>query len=335
MGATFFHSYLFAFCFWSSFALGASALLMIYHLTGGAWGKAVEPVLIALTRTIYATAVLFIPLYFGTGKIYSWAVSPEMMSAKEKAQSIYLNPFAYSLRSIFYFVAWSILAYFLTAWSVRLRKTPDDIQTQIKVKRLSAGGLVLYGFTVSFASIDWVMSLEPSWYSTVYGMVYTVAQGLSAFALILFLLPRFTENLPKKVIKDLANILLAFIMLWAYVSFVQYLIIWSGNIPEEALWFNHRRHGGWGYVITLIVSFQFAGPFIFLLFKDLKTNVKRLSQIGLLILLIRIIDVFWLIMPAFHPLTWTIHLTDFFAFIVVGAAWIMSFRWTWRREIHA
>jgi hypothetical protein len=334
MGSIFFHSYLFAFCFWSSFALGASALLMIYQLTGGAWGKAVEPVLIALTKTIYATALLFIPLFFGIDKIYSWSVSPETMSAKEKAQSIYLNAFAYSARSVFYFAAWMVLAYFLTKWSTKLRNSPEDLRTQEKVKRLSAGGLVLFGFTVSFASIDWVMSLEPSWYSTVYGMVYTIAQGLSAFALVLFLLPRFTKNLPTKVLKDLANILLAFIMLWAYVSFVQYLIIWSGNIPEEALWFNHRRHGGWQYLITVIASFQFAGPFIFLLFKDLKTNVKRLSQLGLFILVIRSIDVFWFIMPAFHPLGWSVHLSDVLIFAVVGVIWLTSFRWTWRREIY-
>jgi hypothetical protein len=335
MGTLFFHSYLFAFSFWSSFALGALALLMIYQLTGGAWGKAIEPLLIAMSRTIYAVALLFVPLAFGVDKIYRWSAFSSSLIAREKDQSAYLNLFSFSIRSIFYFFIWSVVAYFLTRWSERLRTNPGELSTQVKVKRLSAGGLVVYGFTVSFASIDWVMSLEPTWSSTIYGAVYTIAQGLSSFAFILFLLPYLTENLSKKVLNDLANILLAFIMLWAYVSFVQYLIIWSGNIPDEALWFNHRRHGGWGYLVTLIASFQFSGPFIFLLFKELKTNIRLLSKIGLLIVLIRAIDVYWLIMPAFHPESFTLHLSDPLVFVVVGLLWILSFRWSWRRGLHA
>jgi hypothetical protein len=333
MSTLFFHSYLFGFCFWSNFALGASALLMIYQLTGGAWGKAIEPILIAMTRTIYVTAALFIPLFFGINQIYTWATSVNSHTPREQAQAFYLNPLSFSVRSVIYFILWGLVAYFLARWSDRLRIAPDDLHIREKVKRLSAGGLVLYAFSVSFASIDWVMSLEPSWYSTVYGMVYGVAAGLSAFAFVLFTLPYFSHNVSKKALNDLANILLAFIMFWAYVSILQYVIIWSGNIPKEALWFNHRRHGGWGYLITLIASLQLAGPFLLLLFKDLKRDVKVLSTIGLLLLSIRTVDMFWLIMPAFHPEGWTIHLTDFWVFAAIGAVWILSFKWIWNRSL--
>jgi hypothetical protein len=282
-----------------------------------------------MTRTIYAVAVLFIPIIFGIDKIYAW---------NNPAQHIYLNASAFSARSIFYFLAWGIVAYFLCRWSEKLRRSPEDHRTREKIKRLSAGGLVLYGFTVSFAAIDWVMSLEPSWYSTVYGLVYTIAQGLSAFAFILFILPRvYRKSAPpsKKALNDLANILLAYIMLWGYLSILQYLIIWSGNIPAEALWFNHRRHGGWEYLITGIATLQFAGPFIFLLFKDLKRNIQLLSSVGLFMLVIRIVDVFWFIMPAFHPSGWTVHLSDGLMFSAVGGAWILSFVWAWKRTAHS
>jgi hypothetical protein len=238
---------------------------------------------------------------------------------------------AYSVRSIFYFAVWCGLSFFLVRWSEKLRKDKFDSKTRSRIKALSAGGLILYAFTVSFASIDWVMSLEPSWYSTVYGMVYFVSQAMTAFGFVLFLLPRVSKNVSTKALNDLGNILLAFIMFWAYISFLQYLIIWSGNIPEEAIWFNHRRHGGWQYLITLIALVQFAGPFLFLLFKDLKKNVVLLGYLGLGVLLIRVVDVFWFIMPAFHPEGWFIRLSDGVLFLLIGCLWCLSFKWSWQR----
>jgi hypothetical protein len=221
---------------------------------------------------------------------------------------------------------WGILFHFLTKWSLKLRKTPNDEKLRKNLKSLSAGGLVLYGFTVSFSSIDWVMSLESQWYSTIFGMLYAVAQSLSAFALVLFLLPYSRKEISKKAMNDLGNILLALIMLWAYLSFVQYLIIWSGNIPEEASWFNHRSHSGWQYVITFIACLQFLGPFILLLFKDLKTNIKVMSRVGFALVIIRGADVFWFIAPTFHSDRFSVNAFDLGLIATIGIVWVFSLR---------
>jgi hypothetical protein len=328
MKSLFFQSYLFSFLFWSHLGIGSMPFLMMYHLTGGAWGKVVESTLIALTRTVYAVALLFIPLLFGLDKIYPWANHSLLLTPRMKDQAIYLNPAFFSIRAGIYFLIWSCLAFFLVRWSERLRSHPDDLQIRNRLKNLSGGGLVLYGYTVSFAAIDWVMSLEPSWSSTVYGMVYVLTQCLSAFAFVLFQLPKTSVPLPKKALNDLGNILLAVIMLWGYVSILQYVIIWSANIPEEALWFNHRTRGGWQYLITCLVALQFAGPFIFLLFKELKRNEVLLRRIGLALLLVRVFDVYWFVMPAFHPEGFVVHPITLGVWVLVGAVWLGAYRWS-------
>jgi len=324
----FFQSYLFSFIFWSSFPFGALALLMIYQLTAGEWGDAIAPALIALTRTLYGTAVLFIPLGWGVESIYSWANPARILTTQLSPNITFLNPFAFRMRSVVYYVIFGLLSYFILRWSEKLLRDPEDQATRSKIKALAAAGLILFAFTISFASIDWLMSLEPTWSSTVFGMVYAAAQVLGALSFVLLILPTVNDNVSPKALNDLGNLLFAVIMFWAYVSFLQYLIIWSGNIPKESTWFNHRSRGGWQYLILIIALFQFSAPFLLLLFKKIKRNPRPLSLVALLILLVRVIDVLWFVMPSFYPKKVELFSQLITSFFAVGGVWCALFAWS-------
>ncbi len=300
-----FRAWLVAFNLCLGIALGSLVVLMLQYLTGGTWGFVIRRPLEAATRTLPVLTLLFVPLALGLGDLYAWA-QPARVEADEELQhkAPYLNVGFFLIRAAAYFVIWNGLQFLLNRWSAR-QDTSRDKRLDDRCQGLSAAGLVLYVVTITFASIDWVMSLEPHWYSTIYGAMLGMGQVLSgfAFAIAMFLLLADRPPLDAVAIggnlRDLGSLLLAFVMVWAYLSFDQFLLIWAGNIPEEVTWYISRIEGGWVYVALSLVLFNFALPFVLLLSTDLKRNRRALAGVALLVVGMHLVDLFWLIVPAF------------------------------------
>lgn len=329
----FFRSFLLALLFWLAIALGSLALLMVQHLSGGAWGLLLRRVLEAATRTLPLLALLFIPLAFGLHHLYEWA-RPEIVAEDPLLQhkAPYLNIPGYLGRFVAYFVIWIVLAFLLNRWSREQDQTSDP-QLLRRFRLLSGPGLALYGVTITFASIDWVMSLEPHWFSSIYGVLFGMGQVLSAYAFALAVLllladyPPLSERLNAAILRDLGNLLLAFVMLWAYLSFSQFLLIWSANLPEEIPWYLRRLSGGWQYLGLALALFHFGLPFLLLLSRDIKHDRRKLSAVALGVLGMRFVDLYWVMMPAFHPEYFVLHWLwlDAAALAGVGGVWLAVF----------
>ena len=331
--AQFFRSYLSAFLFWMGIALGCLAVVMLHHVTGGAWGLPIRRPLESGTRTLPLMLLFFLPIVVGAGKIYEWA-DPAAVAHDPilRHKSLYLNlPFFIS-RAALYFAAWLALAYFLNRWSADQDRTGDRPIAR-RLQLLSSAGLVAYGLTVTFASIDWAMSLEPHWFSTMYGVLFIAGQGLSAFAFIVALLvllagtPPLAGFVTQRHYHDLGKLMLAFVMFWAYVSFSQYLIIWSGNLPEEIPWYLRRLQGGWGWVGAALVVLHFVLPFLLLLPASANRNPRILGTVAAIVVLMRAVDVFWLTQPAFAGSRFRLHWMDILAPVGMGGLWLAAFLW--------
>lgn len=325
----FFRSYLLAFVFWIAFPMGALALLMLHHLTGGGWGFLIRRVLEAATRTLWLLALLYIPLVFGMSRLYLWAQPGGAGNPEVAPKAFYLNVPFFVGRSIIYFAVWLGLAALLNRWSLEQDSTGDQRYTA-RLAGLAGPGIVLYGFTISFAAIDWIMSLEPGWFSSIYGMVIIVAQVLVAMAFVILVARKLAEDSPIATIatpvrfNDLGNLLLAFVMLWAYFSFSQFLIIWSGNLPEEISWYVSRGRGSWAALAIVLILFHFAVPFFLLLSRSVKRH-RALSVVASLLIVLTLLDLYWLIVPAFYPAAPQIHWTDITLLIGFGGVWLWLF----------
>jgi hypothetical protein len=329
----FFRSYLFACVFWTGLALGSLAVLMLRYVTGGAWGVPIRRPLEAATRTIPYVALLFLPLLAGLPKLYEWA-RPEDVARDPILQHkrLYLNVPFFLARGVIYVAAWLLLAWFLNRWSDEQDRLPTP-QLNRRLQLISSGGLVAYGLTITYWSIDWLMSLEPHWYSTMYGVLLMAGQALSALAFavaVMILLARYkplSEVVSPEHLHDLGKLLLAFVMFWAYVAFSQYLIIWSGNLPEEIPWYLRRLQGGWGWFGLAMIVLHFSLPFLLLLSSEANRNPRILATVAFLIVAMRFIDLFWLIRPAFSPGHFHFHWLDLAAPIGVGGVWLAIFLW--------
>ncbi len=329
--AQFFHSYLLGFTFWAGIALGSLPLLMLQHLTGGGWGFVIRRVLEAATRTIPLILLLFIPIVLGAHWLYPWTDPAKIAESPVlKGKGAYLNLSFFSLRAAVYFAVWLALAFFLNKWSLEQDRTAERRFT--KWLRLLAGpGMVLFVFTVTFASIDWYMSLEPEWASTIYGFIFVASWSLSALAFVIAVMAMLSKYDPMKRIvaplhfHDLGKLLLALVMLWAYFAFSQFLIIWSGNLPEEIAWYLVRTHGAWGVTALAVIVLHFAFPFLFLLSRTLKRDPHKLVVVAVLILIMRFIDLLWMIAPAFTRERFHISWMDIVAPIAFGGLWLAMF----------
>ena len=263
--AEFFRSYLIAFLFWIGVTLGSLALLMVQHLTGGRWALVIRRILEAGSRTLPLMAVAALPILAGMKTLYSWS-RPGQTDPVILAKQSYLNPEFFIARMVFYFAVWFTLAYFLNKWSRQEDVGEAGLALWMRLEGFSGIGLVIYGFTVTFASIDWVMSLEPRWYSTIYGLLFMVSQALTAMAFSVTMLIWLSDRKPlSQVVKpaqfqDLGSFLLTFVMLWAYLEFSQFLIIWGGNLSDEIPWYLRRMEGVWGNVGLLSGHLEFFLP---------------------------------------------------------------------------
>lgn len=329
----FFRSYLVAWLYWVSIALGSLVLLLLHNLTGGAWGWAIRHLLLASASTLPLVAVLFLPIALGLDHLYVWADAEHVSHDPVLAHKApYLNPNWFWIRSAGYFVVWLVLLLFLrrTARS----SYPYETDAARRIRIFSGQGLGLSALAITFASFDWAMSLEPHWYSTIYGVVFLVSQGLAAFAFAIVALlcfqPRETtlRSLPTAdIVHDLGKLLFAFTMIWAYVSFSQFLIIWYANIPEEVVFYTRRLAFGWEYVAISITLFHFGLPFVILLSREVKRRVGAVAGVAGWILFMRWVDLVWHVEPAFHREGTFVPLVDLGLTAVMGALWLANFTW--------
>jgi hypothetical protein len=331
----FYRAYLLGFMCWLGIALGSMAILMIRHLTGGGWGTVIRRILGAAMRTLPLLAVLFIPNFFGIHRIYIWAQPLSNIQDKhfrEHLQQItqtYLTVNGFIVRAIIYFLIWNVLSFLLSLWSKQTDHAGAPNNSQ-RFKAVAGPGLILYGFTISFAAIDWVMSLDPSWISTIFGLIILIGEVLSAmcFAVvverILFNYKPMSEMLKPDFVHDHGKWMLAFIMVWAYFSFSQWLIIWAGDLPSEITFYLKRLSGGWGSVGLALVLFHFAIPFAILLSRPFKRNIRKLVWVAILLMGMRYVDLFWIIEPNFSK-TFAVTAADIVVPIAIGGIWLWYF----------
>jgi len=333
----FFRGYLIGFMLWLGITLGSMAILMIRHLTGGGWGMVIRRILGAAMRTLPLFLILFIPFLFGLSKIYPWAMPLEQVTEPHVHKHLeehafvrsYLNPTGFAIRGFIYLAIWNLLSFLLSLWSKQTDRAgaPDNTQ---KFKAVAGPGLILYGFTISFAAIDWVMSLDPSWISTIFGLIILIGEVLSAmcFAVvverILYNYKPMSEMLKPDFVHDHGKWMLAFTMVWAYFSFSQWLIIWAGNLPAEITFYIKRLNGGWGWIGLILALFHFCIPFAILLSRPFKRDIRKLVWLAVWLIFMRFVDLFWIIEPNFSR-TLNLTIADIVVPVAIGGLWMAYF----------
>lgn len=343
----FYQSYLVAYIFLIGISLGCLGLLMVAYLGGAGWGLVIRRQLEAASHTLILMAVLFIPILLGLGHLYEW-VHPE--HAGELAQRLinhrrpYLNTPFFITRVVIYFFIWITLALVLRRFSLQ-QDNDGDLNAVQRAQNWSGPGFFFFAIAVTFAAFDWVMALDPEWFSTIFGMLMLAGQGVSALAFLITINVALSRREPMshvlqpKHFHDLGKLQLALVMVWAYFSFSQLLIIWSGNLPEEIPWYLERFRGVWRYVGLSLIILHFALPFLLLLSRDLKRDGRRLKYVAWLILTMRFIDLLWVIVPEFenrhveaaaHHFNPAGYIIYFLAAIGLGGIWLGWFFWQLR-----
>lgn len=326
----FFRSYLLGYVMWVSVAVGCVPLLMMHYLTSGPWGFALRRFLEAGAWPLPLLALLFLPLLAGLPVLYVWAQpSAVATDALLQHKQPYLNVPFFVGRTAVYLLLWAGLAWLLIRWS-RRQDESDSLDLRARTRRLSGPGLALYFFTASYAAVDWMMSLEPHWYSTIYGLMAVAGQLLASLALALAAALWLRHKQPLRelvtpgIFYDMGNLLLGFLLFWIYVTFIQYLVIWSGNLPEEVPWVLHRIHGGWQWVLLLIILLGFVVPFGLLVSTGFKPRTQVLMVVTPLIFIMQLLNLYWLVMPAFYPGGWQIHWLHLVVPLALGGVWLAA-----------
>ncbi len=335
----FFRAYLAAYQFFLGLGLGSMVILTVYHLTGGAWGFLIRRTLEANMRTLPLLAVLFTPIACGLPYLYVWAHSDQVEASRDlQHKQIYLNPPFFWGRAAFFFLVWLVSAYLLNAWSRRqdAGEAPGPVR---KMTLFSGPAMIAYGITITFASVDWLMSLQPSFHSTMFGPIYAGGQILSAHCVALVVLAWLLARSPvgravsQDALNDLGNLLLTFLVIWTYLVWFQFMLIWIANLPYEVSWYLPRIEGGWRWVAWALFVLHFAIPFLLLLMRDVKRDPRSLAQVAGLLLLMQVVFVYWQTMPAFNREAPGIaqHWMDFLTPLGVGGLWLANFLWELKR----
>ncbi len=336
--AHFMQAYLAAYLMGLALTLGCLALVMLHHLAGGTWGALLLRVWEAGVRLLPLWAVLFVPVLLGLPALYAWAV-PANVAADELLQhkQPYLNVPFFIARAVLYFVVWWLLARLMTRRSLELDRAYDPA-LYARLRSRSGVGLAALGLTATFAIIDWMMSLEPHWYSTIYPPMVALGAVLGAFAFSLVVAGALSGRAPlagvatPRVWNDLGSLLLTFVMLWTYLAFSQYLIIWFGNIREEVPWYLRRQTGGWEWLVLSLIVFSFVVPFLVLLSRASRNSGPRLALVAGLVLLMRVVDVAWLVGPAFHESVLGLNWLDLALAVGLGGLWAAAYLRELRRQ---
>jgi hypothetical protein len=332
-------SWLLGFIFWGGIGIGSLGVLMLQYLTGGAWGLVIRRFVEAGSRTLPLLFLLFIPLAVGVynHNIYEWTHAAPTDHII-KARGIYLLPWTWIVRSLIYFAILGLMVYLLNSWSARQDQTTTVEDSRLlleKSSRFSGPMMVIYALVVTFAVVDWVMTLDPHWFSTMWGLLFVAGWALSCFCFVVAILAYLSDKAPmnavlgKRHFHDLGKLMLALVMVWAYFNFSQFLIIWSGNLPEETTWYIARMRGGWGYLGIGLIVFHFAFPFLVLLQQDFKRKAKWLATLAVFILFMRLVDMFYLIGPSHRVApggldqgAFFISWMDVVAPIAIGGIWL-------------
>lgn len=324
-GDAFLRAYLLGFFFWLGVALGSLAIILIHELGGGAWGRTIRPYIEPAARTIPLLALLFIPIALRMGELYPWAHADGVAHDELlRHKAAYLNVPFFLGRAAFYFVVWMGLALVATT----------RLGANGRAYKLAGPGLILYGLTMTFASVDWVMSLDPHWFSTIFGLILMTGQVLSAFALAIAAVA-LAGRAEIEPLHDLGKLLLAFVMVWAYLSFSQFLIIWSGNIAEEIPWYLRRLRAGWQWLAVALIVAHFALPFLLLLSRAVKRSPRAIAGVALFVFLMRVLDLYWHVGPELRPGAASLHWADAAMPVGVGGLWFAAFGiggWAWKRQ---
>ncbi|MCC7417089.1 MAG: hypothetical protein IT176_08095 [Acidobacteria bacterium] len=336
--AQFYQSYLMAYMLCLGVTLGCLALGMVHQLSGGAWGVVIRRPIGAASRVLPVMTVLFLPIVAGMQDLYVWT-RPGVVAGDALLQhkQLYLNVPFFLARAGLYFIAWNVISHLLNKWGLEQDQTGDP-QIARRMQRLSAGGLLVYGLTITFASFDWLMSIAPHWYSTIYGVIIIGGQGLSAIAFLIIVLEWLSRRPPldtiiaKSHFHDLGNLLLAFVMLWAYFSFSQFLIIWAGNLPREIEWYVHRLQTSWMLLGGGLILFHFAVPLVLLLLRAMKREARLLVRLAVFMLLARLLDLYWLVAPDFHERGLALSWLDLALPLSLGTFWAGCFVYQLRRR---
>lgn len=338
----FFRSWLVAYLLFLGIALGSMGLMMIQHLSGGAWGV-FRRVFEASSRTLPLLALLFLPVVLGMGTLYPWTHADHVMEDEIlRHKAPYLNTGFFLVRALIYFTGWIVIAWTMTRWS--RQQDEGDMTVNLRLQYLSGGGLVFYTLAATFAAIDWIMSINPHWYSTLFGFLFVGGQGLAALAFTIVVSTYLVKHAPLSAVlkphhfHDLGKLSLAFVMLWAYFNFSQYLLVYAANLVEEIPYFIARTSHGWQYVALFLVLFHFVVPFLLLLSRDMKRTPHRLVWVAVALLVVRYIDLFLLISPEFAPSGENLHLVtgehasglfvhwlDLAAPLAIGGLWAWMF----------
>ena len=335
-------SWLLGFIFWGGIGIGSLGVLMLQYLTGGAWGVVIRRTLEAGSRTLPIIFVLFLPLAIGVTSLYEWTHINPLEDKIIAHRGLYMTVEWWIIRSVLYFILWGVMVYLLNKWSRQqdAANSPEEAMDVLNTaSKFSGPTMVFYVLVVTFAAVDWVMTLEPHWFSTIWGLLFAVGWALSCYCFVVTLLawmadkPPMDKVLGKRHFHDIGKLMLALVMVWAYFNFSQYLIIYSGNIPEETVWYIARTKGVWGAISLLLIFFHFAFPFLVLLQQDFKRKARWLATLAVFILVMRLLDMYYLIGPSprisplgarydfFANLSWL----DFVAPIAVGGIWLWWF----------
>jgi len=333
-----FRSYHFAYVFWAVVPLGCMGVLMLHHMTGGWWGYPIRRILEAGTRTLPLVFVLFLPILAGMTRLYPWA-QPDVVAADPilEYKKPYLNPAFFTVRSFVYFAVWILLASLLNRWSSEQDRTGDP-KLKIRMTSLSGPGFILWGVLLTLAVIDWVMSLEPHWFSTMYGLLFMVTSGLAAMSFSVIVLRRLSDREPlrdcvePKRFIDIGNLMLTMVLLWTYMAFSQLLIIWSGNLKNEIPWYKERAFGGWAPVAAFLLIFHFFFPFFLLLQRGVKRRLHVLSMVAVLLFVLTLVDIYWIVVPSYEVSAPKVHALDLLALIGVGGVWLSGFLWQLKKR---
>jgi len=320
----FYFSYLTAYVFWAGIMLGGLFFTMIHHISGAVWSVVLRRITESIMSAAPIIGVLFIPLIFGIHDLYHWSHADVVaQDALLQKKAGYLNIPFFIIRSVIYLAVWIILAFVLYRKSIKQDHAfnSDDLT---KMKRISAPGIVAFALTITFAAFDWLMSLDPHWYSTIFGVYIFAGSFLSALAFIAVLGLAFRKKailadvITVEHYHDLGKFLFAFTIFWGYMAFSQYFLIWYANIPEETIWYHHRWEDNWKILTMILVFGHFLVPFLGLMPRAAKRNLTYLKFMSIWILVMHFIDIYWIAMPALHPHGFRFSWIDGATFLAIG-----------------
>ena len=323
-------SYVFAYATVFTIVLGALMQLLMSHVTGARWFTVMRRVALGISGAMPAVVVLALPLLVGVAVIYSWtspAALPHDLRLVVDRKTAWLNVPFFVVRGVVYLAVWVAVDAVVRRWSLGMDRLDGTTTANAgrRMRRLSALGLVVVGLTMTFASFDWLMSLDPTWYSTVYG-VYVFAGGFLAALGLIAMIARSASRpgapLDGAVTPEhfgaLGKLQLTFVIFWAYIAFSQFLIIWIGDIPLDSSWYVTRGAGSWGTLALIVVVGQFAIPFLVLLPRGTKRRPGLMWSLGILLLVMHVLDVYWLVLPSLHPSGIAFSWLDIAALLMVG-----------------